>query len=279
MQAGSFHTHPAAIDCTTQAGAALAQPSAGAALRVPAGLALCLLRTEAASGEAAAVAQLTHLQEDGSVQSDYKLQPGRLVISGMLFKPLDTAHTAQPAAAPQQTAAQMLYGLQWLACAPVSACTASEAASRGIMLSTARQHMRLPAGMPAASAAAAVLASLQSKQLGRTVQLTAHPTAQDTAHAACCGLLRVAARELPAATFASLTLPATAAAAPSLTTSQTEPAADVFGLEAAGSFWAAPQLDSISVSAAHHHPAPVQNALVLGGTGDIGTLAGLWTLR
>ena len=279
LQGGSFHTHPAVIDCTTQAGAALATPGAAAALRVPAGLALCLLATEPASGGAVASAQLTALHSDGSVESDYRLQAGPLAISGMLFRPLQAA---QQAPAPRQRTQQMLYSTQWLATSTVTSSAAPAVPLHaGMTVSGRRERLHFPAGMPAASAAAALLASMQSGQLGRSIQLAARsqqPTAVAAA-AACAGLLRVAAREVPAASFSTLSLPAAAARQPG---TAAQPAADAFGLAANSGVWLTPQLGAAPLSQAHHHPilaCTEQGRLILGGTGDIGCLAGLWSLR
>ena len=242
---------------------------------MPAGLALCLLSTEPAS-QAVASAQLTALHSDGSVESDYRLQAGRLAISGMLFRPLQAA---QQAPIPQQSTEQMLYSTQWLAASTMSS-SAAALLHAGMSVSGRRQRLHLPPGMPAASAVAALLASLQSGQLGRSIQLAAQsqtPTA--AAAAACAGVLRVAAREVSAASFSMLSLPAAAARQPA---APVQPAADAFGLAARSGVWLAPQLMSAAPSRAHHHPVPAcaeQSRLILGGTGDIGCLAGLWSLR
>ena len=201
----------------------------------------------------------------------------QLAISGMLFRPM--AQPAAQAKQPAQLTGQALYNIHWRASSLLAGPPASLLACSSIAVRGQQRSLRLPLGMPAAATAAALLASLQQGQLGSRVQLSAGAaiaggTAASTAAlGACTGLLRVAARELPAVSCSTVMVASTAPRRPAASAGLS---ADVFGLRAASGVWLAPQLASTELQPATQN-AQQGSHLVLGGTGDIGSLAGLYS--
>ena len=266
--------------------ATAAQPS----LRVPAGLDVCLLATSGCSAPCSATARLAALNNASSVVSDYSLLstaagPSRLAVAGMMFKAMDHAQHAPRVLPAKHGADQGLYSLQW--------STAGTANPRmqlqpdhsfDLRLSSGRQKACLPAH--ASAAAAAALSILQQHPAGSqrmclsaycsSTGMAGHHAQADrsiAAAAACTGLLRVAARELTSASISTLLGSSLAAHKPSLPPAS-QP--DAFGHATTAGSWQVPVLLPSAPQAPRPVTGSLSSSLIMGGTGDIGSLVGLY---
>ena len=161
QQGATYHTHPAVLDCCTQAGSAFRTPSSDSAqdatVRVPAGLAVFTghQTQPQVMPSMAALATFKGLENDGTAISDYGLlglrsqqNPSELTqpptngpvgyIAGMMFKPVGPSRVsaAQVVGLRSQDGAQAvdrplegLYGVAWEAQVPVINPTAMPSGS------------------------------------------------------------------------------------------------------------------------------------------------------
>ena len=248
------------------------------------------MATKSCSSPCSAAARLAALNSDGSVASDYALKSAagftnQLAVSSMLFKVMDHAQRSLQPVLALQGSPQALYSIQWVTSSPGSSAHGQQIASHASMqLRTGRLCKRLP--KHAVSAAAAVLASLQQAAADSgTVCLLApastaglsscqDPAGSNTAAAAACtGLLRVAARERPSASISHLLTSPLARQQPQL---PQDLQADAFGLAATAGTWQAPLLVPTADQPACPVSGSLQSCLIMGGTGDIGSLVGLY---
>ena len=268
------------------------QPSTAAqpSLRVPAGLDICLLATSGCSSPCSALARLAALNNDSSVVSDYNLLsaaagPSRLALAGMMFKAMDHARHAPRVLPAKPAADQGLYSLQWSAVSTASPpMRLLPDHSTGLRLSSGGQTIPLPAH--ASAAAAAALSILQQSPAGsQSMSLSAycssagmaghhdHADRSTAAAAACTGLLRVAARELTSTSISTLLNSSLAAHKPGLPPAS-QP--DAFGHATAAGTWQVPALLPSASQAARQVTISLSSSLIMGGTGDIGSLIGLY---
>lgn len=300
LQPDQYHMHPAAIDCTTQAGAAFSS-SAAAVTRVPAGIAAYVTSGQpAASSAGTAIALLTGLDASGTATADHRFAHSdnagaAMDIAGMQFKVISSSISTNSIAAAQPVPSaeeqDCLYEVEWQASHTAEPELTTQPSSRASISWRPQggKHSVIPSELNIANALGRGLQCLQQHLAGsqsKTLQLQTRtataglhgnalqPAHQQIAAAGSAALLRVAAQEYASARLQHVNISPQLASTASVP--QPPSSCDAFGMLVSSACWQMPSLQHIT---AQRTEPPTQTAsrgvLITGGAGEIGTLIAL----